>query len=142
MKEVIAAADRALAKLEAVEQDFSRIPEPLAHFIRVYLAQGVIDNGGYRYFFEADWPGKPDYRVFIHAYAAIGCVRQTEDLRRVVESFGFEEPHLHVRFRNAFIEEHYDPDQHHVPLWGDALCGDEEVWDALGEYAEKHAALF
>ncbi|MBK8978170.1 MAG: hypothetical protein IPM29_19875 [Planctomycetes bacterium] len=48
--------DRALARLEAGGGDWSRLPEPAARFITVHSARGVRDNGGYRDFFESDWP--------------------------------------------------------------------------------------
>ena len=108
----------------------------------MFNAQGIIDNGGYRYFFESDWPDKPNYEVFAEAYEKVGCSSQADDMRRVVASFGFAEPHLHVDFRNAFIGEHYDPETFEVPAWGDALCGDDTVFEALRAYAHTHAAAF
>ncbi len=60
-------------------------------------------------------------------------------MRRVVATFGFDDPHLHVDLRNAFIGEHYDPNSYEVPRWGDMLCGDDTVFDALREYAFRHA---
>ena len=67
---------------------------------------------------------------------------QADELRRVVESFGFAQPHLHADLRAAYLSEHYDPERHCVPHWGDALCGDEAVWRALAEYARQHRACF
>ena len=65
--------------LTSVDDDMSRLPESVRIFLLVNGAQGVIDNGGYNYFFEADWPGTPPYEVFADAYEAIGCIRQAAD---------------------------------------------------------------
>ena len=78
--------------LTGVGDDMSRLPESVRIFLLVNGAQGVIDNGGYNYFFEEDWPGSPPYEDFVDAYEAIGCIRQAADLRRVVATFPFSEP--------------------------------------------------
>ena len=107
--------------------------------VMVYSAQGTIDNGGYRFFFEADWPQISGYDDFVQAYREIGCARQAEDLARAANSFGFAEPHLNTALRHAFLEEHVDPETNAVPQWGDDLCGDGEVWERVHAYAARHA---
>jgi len=138
--------DRAFAKAEKMlgtsgalySSDLFGLPPELQVVVRVVSAQGVIDNGGFKYFFEADWPGQPPYEEFIRAYEAIGCQRAAADLRRVVESFPFLEPHLHGEDRNAFMEANYDDDAFEVRGWGDSLCGDKTIWSRLAEYCERN----
>jgi hypothetical protein len=50
----------------------SRLPQNVRIFLLVNGAQGIIDNGGYKYFFGQDWPGTPPYDDFANAYEAIG----------------------------------------------------------------------
>ena len=128
--------------LTSVDDDMSRLPESVRIFLLVDGAQGVIDNGGYRYFFEADWPGNPPYEDFADAYEAIGCIRQAADLRRVVATFPFSEPHLHKDERNAFIEVRYDKHTYCVPEWGNTLCGDKEVYEKLAMHIAIHRKDF
>ncbi|MEO0649178.1 MAG: DUF4375 domain-containing protein [Planctomycetota bacterium] len=135
-------SDRAERLRRAARDDLAALPPEVAHFIRVESAQGLIDNGGYRLFFERDWKDKPPYQTFVDAYAAIGCKDQAAELARVVESFGIDDPHLNPKAREAFVEQHYDEDRLTVPNWGDALCGDESVWCALLAYAERHSTRF
>jgi hypothetical protein len=120
--------------LTSVGDDMSRLPESVRIFLLVNGAQGVIDNGGYKYLFGQDWPGNPPYENFAVAYEAIGCIRQAADLRRVAASFPFSEPHLHKDERKAFIDARYDKSTYCVPEWGDALCGDKEVWEKLATF--------
>ena len=134
--------ERALAMGKAVKWDHSKLPASVAAYLRVHGAQGVIDNGGYRYFFESDWEGQPPYSEFIDAYVAIGCVEQAADLARVVATFGHPNPHLHEDMRNDYIERHFDEDSHRVRTWGNALCGDDRVWSALEEFAQRNAHDF
>ena len=49
--------------LTAVGDDASLLPESVRIFLLVNGAQGVIDNGGYKYFFGEDWLGKPPYGI-------------------------------------------------------------------------------
>jgi hypothetical protein len=140
--EISAAFKAAQSHLQRHRNELSKVPAPVATFLRVYGAQGVIDNGGYRYFFEADWPDTPDYSVFVEAYRSIGCRSQAKDLARVVKTFPFSRPHLRVEKRNEFIRENYDARKFHVRGWGNALCGDESVWSALARFVRKHKKVF
>jgi hypothetical protein len=54
--------------LETVSSDLSKLLEPLQTVVLITLAQGMIDNGGFRYFFETDQPGQPRYKVYSGAY--------------------------------------------------------------------------
>jgi uncharacterized membrane protein (DUF2068 family) len=130
-------------KLEdAAGGDLSKLSEPVRTFLIVNGAQGVIDNGGYRFFFGADWPDNPPYENFAAAYEAIGCWKQAADLRRVVETFPFPDPHLHKERRCHYIEENLDEETHSVRGWGDGLCGDDEVWKKLAAYSDWHRPHF
>jgi hypothetical protein len=124
--------------LTSVGDDMTRLPESVRVFLLVNGAQGVVDNGGYKYFFGQDWPGTPPYEDFARAYETIGCIPQAADLRRVAGTFPFSEPHLHKDERSAFIEARYDESTYCVPEWGDALCGDKEVWERLATYYARH----
>lgn len=136
------ASERAGAMLDACDGDFAALPRPVAYFLHVYCAQGVLDNGGYRYFFEEDWVGQPPYQEFVDAFDAIGCHAQAADLARVAATFPFEEPHRDAAARNRFIREHSEGASTTVTPWGEALCGDEEVWRRLASYSRQHASLF
>ena len=38
----------------------------------VYSAWGLIENGGFQYFFESNFPGDPPYDVFTQAFRSVG----------------------------------------------------------------------
>jgi hypothetical protein len=63
------AFDHAQSLLKQAGSDLSSLPP-------------ALDNGGYRYFFESDWPGKPSYEAFAQAYEAIGCRDSGSDRKR------------------------------------------------------------
>src|SRR4026209_325238 len=66
----------------------SGISHPRRVFIRVYSAQPVIDNGGFVYFFENDWPGNPPYSSFSEAYREIGATDVADWIDRAARLFG------------------------------------------------------
>ena len=135
MSEIINKAfKQATAKLKKVGDNVDNLPASVATFLFVCSAQGVIDNGGYPYFFESDWPNNPPYSKFIVAYSVIGCKKQSEELARIVSTFPFDNPQLKEKERVNFIESNYDEDTLEVRGWGDQLCGDTDVWNKLESY--------
>ncbi|HEX7858836.1 MAG TPA: DUF4375 domain-containing protein [Verrucomicrobiae bacterium] len=137
------AFESAEAMLAAVNDDMTQLPEAVQAFLSVYGAQGVIDNGGLEYFFEADWDGTPPYDDVIAAFETIGCSEQAAALRDVVGTFPFVEPHLHRDKRQAFMDAHYDAEVFGVPEWRSAyLMFNDKVWEKLAEYCEAHRDEF
>lgn len=132
----------AIAMVRSVNNDYSRLPGPVAVYLRVSGAQAVFDNGGFVYFFERDWEGQPSYMEFVDAYAAIGCTEQAAEIARVASTFGHPNPHLDEGMRQRFIAAHFDEDQQLVPCWGDLLCGDTRVMQALESFAAQNARYF
>lgn len=125
---------KAVKMLYKANDNIELLPPTVSFFLLVHSAQGVIDNGGYRYFFESDWPNNPPYSRFVNAYNAIGCNKQAHELARVVSTFPFDSPHLKKEYRNKYMTENYNDDNHEIKGWGDALCGDKEVWEKLKQY--------
>ncbi len=136
------AFEKAKRKLSKMKGNIFFLPSAVSNFLLVYSAQGVIDNGGYEYFFGGDWPHNPPYSKFVNAYRAIGCIKQSEDLARVVATFPFEKPELNETPRKKYIQDNYDKEHFEVKGWGDILCGDEEVWQKLRQYYEDNIKEF
>jgi hypothetical protein len=142
---LLKAIDVAIAKAKD-SPDVSKLPFELKIVAIVHAAQGVIDNGGLQYFFEADFPGKPPYSLFVDAYREIGASDAALVLEQAVSLFPFREPHQHVRDRNWFMDsfKNQDGDEVNSPFTPltDMLCGNRVVWVCLEAFVEKHAAAF
>lgn len=145
VKTAVDFARRKVAEIGSIE----RLPEQIRTVLLVVQGQGVIDNGGLQYFFEADWPGCPDYGVFVDAYRAIGATAEADALRRAVALFPFAEPHKHAKMRNDFMDRFKASDKSKVfhgegpfgPIT-DLLCGNKNVWRCLDAYVAKHGSAF
>lgn len=134
------ASNYASKELERIGGDLLKLPVPLQTVVLIYPAQGMVDNGGFRYFFENDFPGNPPYSIFCDAYRRIGAVEAAECLERAVSMFPFDHPHLSAKRRSEFMDP-LDESSEFFEL-GNRVCGDETVWARLEEYVTKHASSF
>lgn len=133
-------ADYAYKELDRVGGDPTKLEVPLQTIAVLYTVQAIIDNGGFGYLFESDFPVNPPYSAFIEAYRRIGSTDAAVRLEKAVAAFPFPDPHLHQEKRLEYMEG-IDEDSEFYQ-WGDEVCGDETVWRNLEEYAKRNAASF
>src|SRR5688500_8764243 len=95
----------AFARLEAAGGDPRKLIDPWRTVVVVHAAQGVIDNGGLRYFFGNDFPENPPYSVFEDAYRRIGAGRAADALGRATRLFRFADPQLDLEQRREVLED-------------------------------------
>ena len=134
------ASDYAFGELEHVNGDISKLSIPLQTIVVVYTAQGIIDNGGFQYFFESDFPNNPDYKLFSESYKRIGAKSAAENIDKAVALFGFENPHLNADKRQQYLETL--DDEALFSKLGYAICGDESIWEKLNMYALSEQGAF
>jgi hypothetical protein len=97
------AAEYTYKELERVGGDPSKLEVPLQTVAVLYSVQAIIDNGGFQYLFENDFPFSPPYSTFSDAYRRIGASQDAERLDKAVAMFPFESPHLHQQKRLDFM---------------------------------------
>ena len=121
-----------MAFLEAASEDVYKdqdsgswspyqLAEPLLTAWAVEQAQGVIDNGGFQYFFENDWPQNPEYAVFTDAFRRIGAAEAADCIQDAVSMFSSSAPHLDCDMRRE-----------HMDLLREKEGVEESVIDKLG----------
>jgi Domain of unknown function (DUF4375) len=129
----------AFRRLKAAAENPRSLDEPTQTILAVYGAQGVIDNGGFRFFFESNWPAQPPYTFFSDAYRRIGAERAANAIDRAVAMFPFARPHLAKNRRNQFMSPLPDTAKF---FRLDRVCGDATVWVKLEEYVREHSRSF
>jgi hypothetical protein len=127
-------------ELDRVGGDPLKLDIPLQTIAVLYTFQAMVDNGGFRYPFESDFPFSPPYSMFIDAYRRIGAARAADNLARSVAMFPFETPHQCQEQRNAFMDSL--DELHDFFALGYEVCGDETVWAAMEDYARSNAEAF
>ena len=135
----------ALAEVERIG-DLEKLPPEIRTVVLVHAAQGVIDNGGLQYFFEADFPGRPPYSVFVAAYHAIGAGREAAALAEAANLFPFKDPHQFQRRREKYLDRFHGEFGHRADSpfepYTKKLCGNKAVWRGLKQYVHRHAKSF
>jgi hypothetical protein len=131
-----------LFELDKTEGDFDKLSVELQTVILVQSAQAIIDNGGFEYFFEADFPNFPNYYLFVEAYKRINSTNAANILVKAINMFPFNEPHLYKDKRNKFMKLNAYSNNKEFTKLGNIVCGDQTVWSNLENYIINHKVLF
>jgi hypothetical protein len=135
------AAEGLYRNLEIHDNDLSKIPAVTWPIALLYMFQGMVDNGGFRYPMETDFPGNPPYSAFVDAYRQIGALDAASALERAVALFPFEHPEHNADARNQFFDSLGDIDdfeQSEFCRLSDSVCGDERIWTLMDEYVANN----
>ena len=134
--------DYAVSCLHQAAGDMEALPLELQTLLLVESAQGIIDNGGLAYFYEADFPNNPPYSVFVEAYRRIGADAAAACIAGSARMFPFAEPQLFEPLRQLWLEKlGAEPDSEFHRL-SQRICGDASVWSRLAEYVENNRHAF
>lgn len=79
------------------------LDEPCRSIVLADTAHGLICNGGAEYFFAADFPGQPEYSVFVQAFRNLGLTTVADGLGALVDMFPFPVPHTERALRLSFL---------------------------------------
>jgi hypothetical protein len=98
-----------------------RLPEPLLTAWAVVTAQGIIDNGGFGYFYENDFYQNPPYSVFWDAFRRIGALEAAQCIETTANLFPSGHPELDYQMRRNYLN-----------LSRESACGQPDEIDQLG----------
>ncbi len=132
-------------ELNQHDNDLSKIPGITRPIALLYMFQGMVDNGGFRYPMENDMPGQPPYSLISNSYRAIGANSAAEALDKAVSLFPFERPELDTAARNAYFDKLGDEDafeESEFQQLSNHVCGDMTIWTRMDEYVAKHMNEF
>lgn len=118
------------------------LSEAFQTVVVVETAQGMIDNGGLEYFFEADFPGKPPYSFVVEVFRRIGAQSVADCIEQAARMFPFPEPHLHEDKRQRWLYTAKDDETGKFVRLSRRACGDESVFRKLATYVEEHRDAF
>jgi hypothetical protein len=134
------AVDGLYKELNRVDNDLSKIPEITRPIALLYMFQGMVDNGGFRYPMETDFPGYPPYSLFVDSYRKIGALAAASALEQAVTLFPFPKPEQDAEARCLFMSA-LNEDSEFEQL-SDKVCGDESIWKCMDEYVARHQLVF
>jgi hypothetical protein len=134
--------DYAVVCLDAVGGDIAALPLPLQTLLLVESAQGIIDNGGLAYFYEADFPNNPPYADFVDAYRRIGAESAALCIEASSLMFPFEDPHFFAPLRELWLEKLRADQAQEFSRLNERICCDATVWEKLADYVDRHRHAF
>jgi len=134
--------DFAVVRLDAVGGDITALPVPLQTLLLVESAQGIIDNGGLAYFYEADFPNNPPYSDFVDAYRRIGAESAAVCIEASSLMFPFADPHFFAPLRELWLEKLRADQAQEFSRLNERICGDATVWEKLVAYVQIHRDAF
>jgi hypothetical protein len=134
------AAERVYKELEKVGGDPMKLPYLLRPVAILYAVQAMVDNGGFQYLFENNFPFCPPYSVFAEAYRQIGAHDAADRLDKAVAFFPIENPESDQERRNEFMDSLSESDEFF--LLGNEVCGDQRVWELMEMYVKNHSEAF
>lgn len=135
-------ADLVFAEVDPAASMGQLLPREREVFVMIYTAQGIIDNGGFQYLFECDFPGNPEYKRFSDAYREIGAGVIADLLDRAASLFPFTDAHLKRDERISYLRQHcVEADSPMGLLSGEAI-GQRLVFTRLAEYVRTHSNAF
>ena len=126
--------------LSAAGGDPCQLSEPFRTVVLVDTAKGIIDNGGIKCFFEANFPFSPAYSVFSSAFRNIGLAEAADDIDKAVARFPFPNPHLHAAKRNEFMVNVESDPSGEFQSAGDRIMDDKQFDERVVSYVRKFEA--
>jgi len=130
------AAEQIYKEMEKLGEDPLKLPPVAQPIALLYTFQAMVDNGGFRYPLEGDFPFNPPYSVFVEAYRRIGANGAADSFAKAISRFPFDDPHLRQEERNEFLDSLPEDDE--LFQLGDAVCGDDSIWELMEKYVEEN----
>lgn len=117
--------------------DLTAISEAERIVVLVWYTMGIVTNGGFRYFFEKDWPGDPDLKYTKLAFVEIEAYKAAAELFIACGVFPDSTPHPNINERLAWFDEHF-----HSAIDESFWAATDEIKQCLSLYIRQNQHLF
>ena len=132
------AIDGLYKELNRSNCDLTKIPEVARPIALLYMFQGMVENGGFRYPMETDFPGFPPYSAFVDAYRTIGATEAASGLEQAVALFPFDNPECKAEERCEFMASQSEDSFRFKQLSDTVVRDRKSIWKCMDEYVAKH----
>lgn len=120
--------------------DVAQVEEPERVVLLTWHTMGIIENGGFRYLFEGNLDGDPDFTLSAAAYEAIGAHQAAEAFRETLAIFPQSPPPRDIKKRLRYYLERCPewptPQDHKI------FDSSEQIKTCLAAYIREHAGDF
>ena len=135
-----------IEKITGVQDfDINAVPDEHRNVVAVITAQAVIDNGGFRYFFESQFEGSSDYQMFVKAYKDVGAAESADALNQALMMFPEGVPPAELEERQKYLEAIFGSDNDASKQINDIeekILGKVENYSLVASYIRENKNLF
>ena len=126
------------------EPEANTLPDPHRAVLLTWYAMGIIDNGGFHFFFEHDFSGDPGFTLTAEAFDEIGCHSAAQAVRDAIALFPKGKVIADIEDRLKLFES--TPESRRTALnkkfWAASNVGMGEICVKLAAYIRNHQADF
>jgi len=125
--------------------DIDSIPEVEKNVVAVITAQTIIDNRGFKYFFESDFSSTPDYQLFVDAYRAIGAEESAQGITQALAFFPDNVPPVDANERQKHLAAIFDSADDHsqqISVHEGKIAGNEQNYAKAAAYIRNNKQAF
>lgn len=106
----------------------------------VWQAAGIIGNGGFRYLFEGNFKGDPDFALTAEAFQTIGCQKAAEAVQKTLAIFPHSRPPTDIDKRLRYYLKR-------ITSWPTDMDmqffeAQDDLTNCLARYIRSHAEAF
>jgi hypothetical protein len=135
-----------IEKITCVEDfNINAVPEEHRNVVAVITAQAVIDNGGFRYFFESQFEGSSDYQIFVKAYKEVGAEEAADALNQALMMFPDGVPPAELDERQKYLDAIFDSasdKKTKITAIEDKILGKVENYSLVADYIRDNKNVF
>ncbi len=112
--------------------------------ILIISGQGIIDNGGFQYFFCNNFKEPPDYNWFTQAYNDIGAIECAKAFQEFLDLFPNSKPQFDIEIRRKFMKNKIKPEKNEKIQRLESLffSKSHENYSKLAIYSRKNKEYF
>lgn len=125
--------------------DIHDVSQAHRNVVAVITAQAVIDNGGFRHFFESQFDGSADYQMFVQAYQDVGAAESADALNQALMMFPDGVPPSEVDERQKYLNAIFDEsgnDNLKISAIENKILGNMENYSLVASYIRDNRELF
>lgn len=129
----------------AQDFDIHKVSDEHRDVVAVITAQAVIDNGGFRYFFESHLNGDSDYQLFVNAYKNIGATESADAINQALMMFPGGVPPEELSERQKYLDSIFDAstdNKKKIDAMEDKILGKVENYSRVANYIRENKKLF
>lgn len=122
--------------------DIHKLSDTERNLVAVVTAQALIDNGGFRYFFESHIQDSADYTLFVDAYQTVGAEDSAQVIDQALSLFPEKKPPSDYHERRRLLDRIFTEGEGTAKSLENQILGVESNYTKAAAYARANQDKF